>query len=183
MWFTEDAWTPMAVLGVAAIVCLGLWNSSQKSSYLFVALALVASVGLTWLIEGAVVTEREKLELLVHSLCDDFRRKEPRTLDYFSKQAGELRATAQHAMDFVQIQDDLRLTDFETEVTNDNSRGRTHFRANATVSLQTFGSVGRQPFRAILDWQREEGEWKIVGLRRLNPLNGEEMQVMSQSAK
>ncbi|WLD15248.1 hypothetical protein [Planctellipticum variicoloris] len=181
MWFTEDAWTPMALLAIGALVCLGLWNTSRRNGYLLVAAVFALGCGATWVIESSVVTDREQLEALVQNLCDDFRRKAPRTLDYFSARSEPLRVMAASAMALVDVQDDLRVTDFETELTNENTRGSVHFRANATLSVGGFGNVGRQPVRAIIDWQREGGAWKIVEIRRLNPLNGQEMPVMSQS--
>lgn len=182
MWFTEDAWTPMALLAIGAIVCLGLWNTSRRNGYLLAAAVFVLACGATWVIESSVLTDREQLEALVQNLCDDFRRKDPKTLDYFSVRAAPLKAMAAGAMALVDVQDDLRVTDFETALTNENTRGSVHFRANATLSVGGFGNVGRQPFRAIIDWQREAGAWKIVGIRRLNPLNGQEMPVMTQGA-
>jgi hypothetical protein len=183
MWFTEDAWTPMALLAIGAIVCLGLWNSSRRNGYLLVAVALLIGCGAAWVVESSIVTDRERLEALVRNLCDDFRRKDPRTLDYFSAQAGPLRDMVTSAMELVDVQDDLRVTDFETELTNGNSHGSVHFRANATLTVRAIGNVGRQPFRAIIDWQREGGSWKIVDIRRLNPLNGQEMAPLAHTSQ
>lgn len=182
MWFTEDAWTPMALLAVGAIICLGLWNTSRRTGYLFAAGGLLLGCGGAWVVERAVVTDREQLEVLVQNLCDDFRRKDRRTLDYFSAHAEPLRQMAAGAMELVEVRDDLRVTDFATELTNNNSLARVHFRANATLSVRAIGNVGRQPFRAIIEWQREAGVWKIVNIRRLNPLNGQEMPVLAQSS-
>lgn len=182
MWFTEDAWTPMALLAVGAVICLGLWNTSRRKGYLLAAAGFVLACGGAWVVEKSVVTDREQLELLVQNLCDDFRRKDRRTLDYFAAQAEPLREMAEDAMELVDVQNDLRVTDFETELTNNNSRARVHFRANATLAVKAIGNVGRQPFRAIIEWQREAGAWKIVNIRRLNPLNGQEMPVLAQSS-
>ena len=78
------------------------------------------------------------------------------------------------------VDDDLRLTDFQTRVTNQESRAVTHFRANATLRVQNFGSVGRQPARIELTWAKEGPDWKIIALRRLNPVKDEEMDVLER---
>jgi hypothetical protein len=85
-------------------------------------------------------------------------------------------------MAMVTIQSDMRLSDFQTKLTNENSRGTVHFRANATIAVQGFGDVGYQPFRVILTFQRENGEWKIIDVERLNPLNGKKMGTLDQSS-
>lgn len=180
MWFTENAWPPMLIAGLAALVCVALWNNSRRKIYVVAALGcLLLSAGFYFL-EQAIVTEGERLQKVVVSLCDDFRHKRPATLNYFSNAAVDLKAKVLAAMALVEVRDDLRLTDFQTNLTNQNSRGTVHFRANASLSVIGYGDVGRQPARILLTFQREQNEWKIIDVERLHPLTGEKMQLLDR---
>lgn len=180
MWFTENAWPPMLIAGLAALVCLALWNSNRRGLHLAAALVCLLLCAGFYFLERAIVTEGERLQQIVVSLCNDFREKDPATGGYFSKAAPEYKALVLLAMSMVEVHEDLRLTDFQTTLTNQNSRGTVHFRANATLSLAGHGNVGHQPARIMLTFQREQGEWKIIEVERLHPLTGEKMQMLAQ---
>ena len=179
MWFTEDPWPPMLLLGVGAIIAIAFWSSSKRVLPLAVAVLCCALAGGVFLLDAAIVTPAERVEGLVVTLCDEFRRNDPRALEHFSATAPELRELCATAMDLVEVDDDLRLTDFQTRLTNQESRAITHFRANATLRVQNFGSVGRQPARIELTWAKEGGDWKIIAVRRLNPVKDEEMGILA----
>lgn len=182
MWFTEDPWPPVLICGLIALIGLGLWASSKRAIHLgLVALCALAAVACI-LIEQAIVTDAERIEEQVRTLCDQFRRKDAALLDQFSAQNPGLKAMAGTAMAMVTVNDDLSVTDFQTRVTNQGSRASCHFRANATISLAMLGNVGRQPARFELVFAREGDAWKIIEVKRLNPVNGKEMGVLDQSA-
>lgn len=179
-WFTEDPWPLILLCGVGAFVAVAFWSSSKRVLPLAMAVLCCVLAGGVYLLEAALVTSAEEVEGLVVTLCDQFRRKDPATLNHFSNSAPELRQLCETAMDMVEVDDDLRLTDFQTRVTNQDSRAVTHFRANATLRVNGFGNVGRQPARIELTWAKEGSDWKIIALRRLNPIKEEEMEVLSQ---
>ncbi len=181
MWFTEDPWPPMLFCGVGILIGLGMWASSKRVLHLgimFASLFLAAGI---FFVEQLIVTPSELVEQQVVRLCDEFRRKQPAALDHFSPNAPELRAMAEGAMAMVTVGDDLSVTDFKTTITNQGSRAQCHFRANATISLTAAGNVGRQPARFVLTWAKEGGDWKIIGVKRLNPVNGQDMGMMQAS--
>jgi len=182
VWFTENAWPPMLIAGLAALVCLALWNSNRRSIHLVAALGCLLLCAGFYFLERSIVTEGERLQKIVASLCDDFRKKNPATAEYFSKAAPEYKALVLLAMAMVEVREDLRLTDFQTNLTNQNSRGTVHFRANATLSVVGHGDVGHQPARIVLTFQREQGEWKIIEVERLHPLTGVKMQTLARQA-
>ncbi|MBC8116786.1 MAG: hypothetical protein H7062_20515 [Candidatus Saccharimonas sp.] len=180
MWFTENAWPPMLIAGLAALVCLALWNSNRRRLHLVAAFVCLLLCAGFYFLERAIVTEGERLQQIVVSLCDDFRNKRvAETVNYFSDAAPELKVFVQGAMVMVTVHDDLRLTDFSTNLTNQNSRGTVHFRANATLTHIIQGNVGHFPARFVLTFRREKGEWKIIEVERLNPLTGERMQLLA----
>ncbi|MBI1346613.1 hypothetical protein GC163_10025 [bacterium] len=182
MWFTEDPWPPMVLLGVGAMLFLAWWLSSKRVLHLGLAIAALLLAGGVYVLEQAIVTPAEVVEGLVVQLCDEFQRKDPLTLTHFSAQAPELTAMCLAAMSLVEVDNDLRLTDFQSTVTNDGSRVVCHFRANATISVAGYGKVGRQPARFELTWIKEGDTWKITKIRRLHPLKDEELGVLDHTA-
>ncbi len=182
MWFTEDPWPPMLLCGIGGLIGLGLWANSRRVLPLSLAAFSLLCAGGIFALERAIITPAEQVEQQVLTLCHEFQRKQPAALDHFSATAPELRLMAEGAMNMVTIGDDLSITDFKTKVTNQGSRAECHFRANATISLASLGNARRQPARLVLFWAKEDGSWKIIGVKRLNPINGQEMGVMNPSA-
>ena len=166
----------LAVLG--SLVCFGLWNSNRRNLYLMSGFVFLGIVGAVYVVERAIVTDSEKLQAEVVQLCNQFRKRDPATLDHFSLNATDLRFLCKTAMETVEIHDDLRLTDFHTRFTGQNSQASVHFRANATISAMGF--TGHHPFRCILDFQKEGGAWKIVDVQRLDPIKGDKINVMEK---
>lgn len=182
MWFTENPWPPMLLCGIGLLIGLGMWASSQRVLHLGISLLSLLLAGAIFFIEQAIVTPAEVVEQNVVRLCDEFRRKQPVALDYFSPTAPDLRQMAAGAMEMVTIGDDLSVTDFQTTITNQGSRAQCHFRANATISLAGAGNVGRQPARFLLTWAKEGADWKIISVKRLNPINGSDMGMLDSRA-
>jgi hypothetical protein len=182
MWFTEDPWPPVLICGLVALIGLGLWASSKRVLHLgIVAVAALAAIGFV-LLEQSIVTDAERIEAQVRTLCTQFQLKDQALFEHFSPQAPELRTMVGAALALVTVEDDLSLTDFQTKLTNQGSRATCHFRANATISLSMLGKVGRQPARFELTFAKEGDAWKIIEVKRLNPLNGKEMGVLDQNA-
>ena len=178
MWFTENPWPPMLLAVLGSLVCFGLWNSNRRNLYLMSAFVFLGIAGAVYVVERAIVTDSEKLQAEVVQLCNQFRKRDPATLDHFSLNATDLRFLCKTAMETVEIHDDLRLTDFHTRFTGQNSQASVHFRANATISAMGF--TGHHPFRCILDFQKEGGAWKIVDVQRLDPIKGDKINVMEK---
>jgi hypothetical protein len=182
MWFTENAWPPMIIAAVVALIFLGMWNSNRRNLHLILAVAcLLLCVGFYFL-ERMIVTDGERLQAIVVNLCQDFREKKATVIDYVSNAHPEIKLKFAGALALVSVHDDMRLSDFQTEMTKDGTEGTVHFRANASLTVAGFGDVGYQPARIVLKFHREKGEWKIIEVRRLNPINGKEMDVLDQSA-
>jgi hypothetical protein len=181
MWFTEDPWPPMFACGLAALLAVAFWSNSKRALHLAAAMGLLALGGAIFVAEQVIVTPAEQVEGLVAQLCDDFRRKSPATLEHISASAPELKLMCQGAMALVEVQDDLRLTDLSTKLTNDDSRAVCHFRANAGLSVAGYGDVGRQPSRFELTWAKEPAGWKVITIRRLHPIRNEELSLLEKS--
>lgn len=176
MWFTENAWPPMLICVAAGLLSLWIWNANRRKAPIIAALVFFVLAGGIYAAEQMIVTEGERLQQDVLELSDQFRRHDTKALDHFSEGSSEWRGICQQAMDMVQIHDDLRLFNFQTEITNRGSRATVEFRANATITA--LGTTVHHPFRCILTYQREAGQWKIVHVERLDPMNGKKMGVL-----
>lgn len=176
MWFTENPWPPMVIAGLCALVSFAFWNRDRRNVYFVIGFLLLGATGAIYAVERAIVTEGELLQNDVALMCDQFRRRDPRTLDHFSDGAPEWKGICRTAMEMVEVRDDLRLTDFRTNFTKEKSNATVHFRANATISAM--GMTAHHPFRCVLTYQKEGGQWKIVDVERLDPIKGEKMDVM-----
>ena len=182
MWFTENPWPPIVIAAFAAVVFLFLWNANRRGLHFVLAVCCVLACPGIYLLERAIVTEGERLQQHVVQLCYDFRDKKPTVVDYVSDSFPKLKDLFTDALAMVTIQSDLRLSDFQTTLTNDNTRGTVRFRANATINVTGIGDAGYQPAHIELGFQREKGQWKIIEVRRFNPINGKELDVLQQSA-
>lgn len=181
MWFTENAWPPMIIAAIVAIIFFVIWNANRRGLHLMLALVFaILCVGFYFL-ERAIVTDGERLQQEVVQLCEDFRDKKPGVSHYVSDAHPELKIMFEAASAMVSVGKDMRLSDFQTTLTKENTEGTVHFRANASINVVGVGDVGYQPARIILTFHREKGEWKIIQIRRLNPLNGKDMGVLDQS--
>lgn len=183
MWFTDNPWPPMLICGLIAAILFFVWMSRGRNLFLYGAIALLVACGVIYLAERSIVTPGEEVEARVLALCRAFQEKDPHTVDFISPNAPELRVLLATAMKMVDVEDDVRITDLWVTTSNNNSRAVSHFRANATVSVQPVGNVGHQPARLELTWQREGGEWHVVAVQRLNPINGEPLGLLEQRAE
>ena len=169
----------MILFGVLSILFLVLWNGNRRGRNLLLAVLFAALCGGTYFLERSIVTDGERLQLLVVQLCQDFREKKP-VLNYVSNAHPEIKGMFVAAQGTINVHSDLRLSDFQSRL-KDQNEGTVHFRANATVDFMG-NNVGYQPARLILTFQRENGEWKITHIQRLNPINGREMTLLEPAA-
>lgn len=171
----------MIISGVLALIFLVLWNGNRRGQHLILAGIFALLCGGIYLLERAIVTEGERLQQIVVQLCEDFRDKRPGVVNYVSDAHPGLKTMFIGALAMVNIHPDLRLSDFQSTLTDGNNEGTVHFRANATIDYMG-QNAGYQPARLILTFRREKGEWKITRVQRLNPINGREMGVMDAAA-
>lgn len=178
MWFTETAWPPILVGCVIAGLFVAAWYSSRRALPLIGALVVLALCVGIYVAERTIITEAEKIEQAVVDLTHAFRQKEvERTKGFFSPRYEEGRELVTRVIHFVDVEDDLSIASLNVRMLASNSRAESDFYANATVGTTTTGNLGRQSSRWKLTWQREGGEWKIIQVRRLNPINGTEMAI------
>ncbi len=172
----------IALLSVA-VLCLVQWGTSRKIKNLILGLIFVLLCAGCYLLDQMVHTPREIITQNVYELTSAFQHQDkPKTLSFFSAQAIAERAVINLAFDQVHVGDDLRITDLSVAFKAANSLAISHFRANASISLNmsvVSGDFGHHPSRWELDWQQEAGEWKVVKVHRLHPITGKELGIMA----
>ena len=182
MWPTENPWPAMVVLACVAVVCFGQFAAKRKSASLVLGLISLLLAGGCYLLDQIVQTPAEQITQNVYDLTAAFQKQDvQKTLGFFSPRASE-RAVIETALHQVKVKDDLRITDLSVTFKAANSLGVSHFRANASLHVDVLGmggDVGYHPSRWELDWQREAGEWKVIRVHRLNPINGNEITFMA----
>ncbi len=190
MWFTETAWPPIIGVSVLAVLLFLGWLRQRRLGFLAGVAFCIALCGILWVLELQIVTERERVEQRLIGLAETFQQEsmqcglanlvvpggQPRTLNFVSASANDVRSMVEAALKLVDIADDVRISDIHTTLSNNNSRATTRFRASATVTVGTYGNVGRQSTRWELTWQREQDEWQVRRATRLHFLTGEPLQ-------
>lgn len=173
-WITETPWPLVVILAVAAGIMLAVWSAQKRGIWIVGSLAaILAAVGVVF-VERSIVTESERVEQSVLDLTRAFQKKDhDRTLSFISLQAPELRQLAETALASVTVQDDLSVKDMHVRMSNEDTRAVARFRANGTISFQGM-DLGPQPSLLEVTWQKERNEWKMIGVRRLNPIREDE---------
>jgi hypothetical protein len=181
MWFTDTPWPPIFICCVAAAVCGIVWFSTQRGKYLLFAFGFLFLSGLIFGLERMVVTEAERIEADVYTLTSAFQQKDlEKTLSFFSDENKTDRDLVRMAMGLVTVHDDLRVSNVIVTVNEEDSLATSHFRANASVTMKGYGEAGWRPSRWEFTWRREEGEWRITKIRRLNPIRDETMEPLEK---
>jgi hypothetical protein len=179
---TENPWPAMIVLVCVAIVCFARWIARRESTQLIIGIVCIA-LGLGCiLLDVFVETPGERVAQNIYDLTSAFQQQDKqKTLSFFSPRAKE-RMLIELALDKVHIGSDLRISDVSVTFKAANSLAISHFRANASVSVNMppfAGDLGFHPSRWELEWEREAGEWKIIKVHRLHPITGKEMAFMA----
>ena len=187
MWFTETPWPPILIICVFGVLLFLGWVSQRKTGYLAGVALCLAFCGLAFVVEQQIVTETERVEQRLLDFTSAFQRDSlqrgllnavigggPELESMKFLQGDEVRRLATHALDLVDIQDDVRISDIRTKMSNKDSRAITQFRASASVTVSGYGAV-RQPSRWELTWGKEDGEWKVLRATRLNFMSGQPM--------
>jgi hypothetical protein len=183
MWFTETPWPPAIILLVAAVLCGVAWNRNRKPLYFALAAVCLVAIPLVFVIEQAIVTPGEEVELQIAALreavvADDLER----TLSFFSKSAVLERTLVTSGMSIVRVNPDVHVTDVSVQTMAENTQAVSHLRANGTFVGRGAASIGGErhfPTRWRVSWRKEAGEWKIYGLERLDPITGERIGILS----
>ncbi len=176
VWIAETPWPVIvACSAVAALLYIG-WYARGQGGYLVGAFVCLVLAVATFFVERYLVTESERVEMVLEELWSAVKSDDDEAvLNRISARAPDLRASVAHAIQRYQVSDEVRLTQVQVELTSQNSRALTRFRANGPISQAGSGTTWRGVTRWEFTWQREADEWRIIRITRLDPLTGEEL--------
>ncbi|HQX53797.1 MAG TPA: hypothetical protein PLR25_28035 [Planctomycetaceae bacterium] len=176
-WLTENPWPLLLILVGTAVVAM--ISGAPKGRSVAIACVL-AAVGL-YVLESAVVTPAEQVEGQLQTMLDGFRDRNQASIDAcIADESPGLKETAQKGLDLVTLTKDFHIKDLEVKLREDNQTADAHLRANGTLKLNRSDMVTRVFTRWQTVWKLEGGDWKLVEVRRLDPVNGQEIGILDK---
>ena len=177
MWFTETPWPPIIGIGALAVALLAAWFSTRRTVFLGLIGLLVALCPVIWYVERVIVTPAEEVEAALRDLADAFQRDDvERTVDFISTQSPTLQTAVLFALDRINVDSGLRISDVNVKTMAADSRAVCHFRANGTFEVPMAGYRGHHASRWSFTWQREAGAWRVLKAQRLDVMTGKEIE-------
>lgn len=174
-WFTENPWPLLLILGGAAVVAMISGAPKGRSVSI---VCLLAAAGL-YFVESAVVTPSEEVESQLQTMLEAFRSRDQATIDRcIADESAGLRATAAQGLEKVSLTKDFHMKDLEVTVRDDGQTADAHLRANGTLKVTHGDMVARVFTRWQTVWKFMGSEWKLVEVKRLDPVNGQEIGVL-----
>lgn len=178
MWFTENPWPPIALFAGLAIWFGERAVSRRSPLHGAAALSCVLAAFAVLGIEGAIVTDRERIVAGLQECLAAFRRKDREgTLKWFAPEAEiERRAVAQ-GMQLVVVGEDLRVFDETVEFRPDGTAARCTFRANGTITVTGGTFTSHVATSWDFTWESTPEGWRIRRVVRLDPQSGKAIEL------
>ena len=174
-WLTENPWPLLLLFAGTAVIAL--ISGAPKGRSVSV-VCLLAVVGL-YLTEAAIVTPGELVEDQLQIMLDAFRdRNQDAINDCIADESPKLRETAAEGLNLVTLTKDFHIKDLEVTVRADGQTADAHLRANGTLKVNHGDMFSHVFTRWQTVWKHVGSEWKLVEVRRLDPVNGQEMGIL-----
>ena len=174
-WLTENPWPLLLLFAGTAVIAL--ISGAPKGRSVSV-VCLLAVVGL-YLTEAAIVTPGELVEDQLQIMLDAFRdRNQDAINDCIADESPKLRETAAEGLKLVTLTKDFHIKDLEVTVRADGQTADAHLRANGTLKVNHGDMFSHVFTRWQTVWKHVGSEWKLVEVRRLDPVNGQEMGIL-----
>lgn len=174
-WFTENPWPLLLILAGAAVVAMISGTPKGRSISI---VCLLAAVGL-YFVESAVVTPGEEVESRLQTMLEAFRSRDQAAIDRcIAEESAGLRETAAQGLEKVSLSQDFHIKDLEVTVRDGGQTADAHLRVNGTLKVIHGEMLARVFTRWQTVWKLIGNEWKLIEVKRLDPVNGREMGVL-----
>jgi len=158
--------SPLPLLVIGGLAAVGLGLGFYHTSRLWMLWAAIAAAVLTagvWLLEQAVVTERELVEQTLYAAAADLERNDlPAVLGHISPRAAEMRGRVSAILPTIEIErvsikDNLKIT-----LAKDQISPLAEATFNCTITLTGRDIAGTHPLFFIVRLRKEEGRWQMT---------------------
>lgn len=174
-WLTENPWPLMVVLVGAAIVA-GIMIERRGQ---LIGIVLLIIAGAVYMIEEKVVTTAEVVEREIEAMLAGFKSDKMESVyARISETAPNLKTTAKQGNEKVRLHDGFHLKDVRVTVSADGREAVAHLRANGRVTIRGAQFESQAATRWETTWKLEGQEWKLIGVRRLDVVSGDEIGVL-----
>ena len=174
-WFTENPWPLLLILAGSAIVAL--ISGAPKARSAAVACVL-AAIGF-YVLESAIVTPAEEVETQLQTMLESFRIRDQSSIDAcIAEEAPGLKETARKGLEMVTLTKDFHIKDLAVTLREDGQTADAHLRANGTLKITHSDMLTLVFTRWQTTWKFVGSGWKLVEVRRLDPVNGQEMGIL-----
>jgi hypothetical protein len=173
-WLFEGSPTVYLILGVAALILLGLGLRTRQRKYALGLGVVAVLAGLVWLADFLVVTDREQIVNKIKAMTDSVARKDvegifqhmTRDFHFRSMDRNKFRAYVEGAIRSGGV-DEVAVWDFEPgEVSREKRTGTVTFKAKPVGrwAMGTEFSLVRAEF--VLE---SDGQWRMRSFELFNP--------------
>jgi hypothetical protein len=174
-WFTYDAFFPVVTGGILAIVFFFLFIMSREKIMLYISLGIAMLVGLVFVCEQLIVTDREEIEAIVYQLSNEVRSNNVEgVVTHISKARKDTIDRARSEMPRYFF-DECRLTgvnSFEDVAGKPNTK-KIVFTVVFRVSLLPDRTKIPGQRRVELTFEKDaSGQWKITTYAHSDPRSG-----------
>lgn len=174
-WITENPWPLIIILSGIAMVLLILGESRTRS---FTVTFIVMAVAVYFL-EAWIITPAEHVEGRLESLLGQFKAENLSAInEHIDDSSPKLRETAQQGLKLVSLDTGFHLQDLKITVSNDGQSADAELRANGTMILRQTNMPYHVSTRWKTRWTNRGSVWKLSEVQRLNPVTGEEIEVL-----
>ncbi|TWT58814.1 hypothetical protein KOR42_22000 [Thalassoglobus neptunius] len=171
MWFTENAWQPMLLFAILAMIAAFGWYRRLQTRYLVLCFCCLGMMGVAWYADRTIVTEREKVQEAILEITHAFAAKDFEGVhSRISQRSLDLRTLADMAMNLATLEN-MRVTDIQVELKSEATRAVSRFRVNALITSER--ASAREPAYIEARWQTEEGRWRMIDVKFLDPITGD----------
>jgi hypothetical protein len=174
-WLTENPWPLLLILAGTAVVAL-ISGAPKGRSIGIVCLLAAAGV---YFVESSVVTPAEEVEGQLQTMLEAFRERDQTTIDrLIVNESPKLRETAARGLEMVTLTKDFHIKDLEVVLRADGATADAHLRANGSLTVNSNDMLTRVFTRWQTVWKHIGTEWKLTEVRRLDPVNGQEVGIL-----